>query len=66
MKAMEKDRARRDRAASRVATAVHLLPLAGLAIAEAAEALNLSAPTAKRDGGYARVWLVKMINDSRE
>lgn len=34
---------------------------AGLTIEEAAEVLDISAPTAKRDWTYARAWLFRKI-----
>ena len=45
----------------RKAELVKLRYFAGLSIEEAAEVLNISAPTAKRDWTYARAWLFRAI-----
>ena len=44
---------------SRKAELVKLRYFAGLSIAESAEILGISPPTAKRDWAYARAWLVR-------
>ena len=46
---------------ARKAELVKLRYFAGLSIDEAAEVLNISAPTAKRDWTYARAWLFHKI-----
>lgn len=46
---------------ARKAELVKLRYFAGLTIEEAAEVLNISAPTAKRDWTYARTWLYRKI-----
>ncbi len=46
---------------ARKAELVKLRYFAGLTIEEAAEVLNISAPTAKRDWTYARAWLYRKI-----
>ncbi len=46
----------------RKAELVKLRYFAGLTIDEAADILNISAPTAKRDWVYARAWLFRTIN----
>jgi RNA polymerase sigma factor (TIGR02999 family) len=50
---------------ARKAELVKLRYFVGLSIEEAAEVLNISAPTAKRDWTYARAWLFREINSSR-
>ncbi len=37
----------------------------GLSIEEAAEVLNISAPTAKRDWTYALTWLYRAVSQAR-
>lgn len=49
----------------RKAELVKLRYFAGFSIEEAAEALNISAPTAKRDWAYARAWLFREIGNNR-
>ena len=49
----------------RKAELVKLRYFAGLSIAEAAEVLGISAPTAKRDWTYARAWLFREIHAAR-
>lgn len=46
---------------NRKAELVKLRSVVGLKIDEAAEVLNISAPTAKRDWAYARAWLYSRI-----
>jgi RNA polymerase sigma factor (TIGR02999 family) len=48
----------------RKAELVKLRYFAGLTIEEAAEALGVSVPTAKRDWAYARAWLYQDIRDA--
>jgi RNA polymerase sigma factor (TIGR02999 family) len=50
----------------RKAELVKLRYFVGLTIAEAAEILKISAPTAKRDWAYSRAWLYKKIRSIRE
>ncbi len=50
---------------SRKAELVKLRYFVGLSIEEAAEVLNISAPTAKRDWTYAKVWLYRAMQESR-
>jgi DNA-directed RNA polymerase specialized sigma24 family protein len=45
---------------------VQLRFFAGLTLAEAAKALGLSEPTAKRCWSYARAWLYREITGSSE
>jgi DNA-directed RNA polymerase specialized sigma24 family protein len=45
---------------------VKLRFFAGLTLAEAAKALELSEPTAKRHWAYARAWLYREMNRNRE
>ena len=51
---------------TRKAELVKLRYFVGLTIDEAAEVLGISAPTAKRDWTYARAWLYRTIEASRE
>ena len=51
---------------ARKAELVKLRYFVGLKIDEAAEVLSISAPTAKRDWTYARAWLFKTIQASRQ
>jgi len=51
---------------ARKAELVKLRYFAGLSIDEAAEVLDVSAPTAKRDWTYARAWLFREISRNRE
>lgn len=51
---------------ARKAELVKLRYFVGLTIDEAAEVLDISAPTAKRDWAYARAWLYRTIEESRE
>jgi RNA polymerase sigma factor (TIGR02999 family) len=51
---------------ARKAELVKLRYFAGLTIEQAAEVLGISVPTAKRDWTYARAWLFKEINRSRQ
>ena len=51
---------------ARKAELVKLRYFVGLKIDEAAEVLEISAPTAKRDWAYARAWLFRKISSSRE
>ena len=44
---------------------VEMRYFAGLTIEEAADALGISAPTAKRDWAYARAWLHREIRATR-
>ncbi len=58
-----------DRLAARDAAKAELVKLrffAGLTMAQAAEVLGLSEPTAKRHWAYARAWLYREIRDSIE
>ena len=48
----------------RKAELVKLRYFAGMTIEEAAEALGISAPTAKRHWAYARAWLAQEISAS--
>jgi RNA polymerase sigma factor (TIGR02999 family) len=50
---------------ARKAEVVKLHFFAGLTLAEIAEALGVSEPTAKRDWTYARTWLFREIQDRR-
>ena len=50
----------------RKAELVKLRYFVGLTIEEAAEALGVSAPTAKRDWTYARTWLYRQISSGEE
>jgi RNA polymerase sigma factor (TIGR02999 family) len=50
---------------ARKADLVKLRSFAGLTIEEAADALGISAPTAKRDWAYARAWLHREIRATR-
>ena len=50
----------------RKAELVKLRYFVGLTIDEAAEILNISAPTAKRDWAYARTWLYQEIRSNGE
>jgi RNA polymerase sigma factor (TIGR02999 family) len=50
---------------ARKAEIVKLRYFAGLTLEQAADALGISAPTAKRDWTYARAWLFKEISQSR-
>ena len=50
---------------ARKAELVKLRYFAGMSIEQAAEALSISAPTAKRDWTYARAWLFKDIDPSK-
>ena len=50
----------------RKAELVKLRYFIGLSVAEAAEALGISQPTAKRDWAYARAWLFRAIQRQRQ
>ena len=50
---------------ARKAELVKLRYFAGLTLEQAAEALGISVPTAKRDWAYARAWLFKDISQRR-
>jgi len=50
---------------ARKAELVKLRYFVGLTIEETAEALGISAPTAKRDWAYARAWLHREIRATR-
>jgi RNA polymerase sigma factor (TIGR02999 family) len=50
---------------ARKAELVKLRYFAGLTLEEAADALGVSAPTAKRDWAYARAWLYQDISQQR-
>lgn len=50
---------------ARKAELVKLRYFVGLTIDEAAEVLDISAPTAKRDWTYARTWLYRAIEEGR-
>jgi len=50
---------------SRKAELVKLRYFVGLTFEQAAEVLNIAAPTAKRDWAYARAWLFKEITQGR-
>jgi RNA polymerase sigma factor (TIGR02999 family) len=50
---------------ARKAELVKLRYFTGMSVEEAAEALGISVPTAKRDWTYARAWLFKDIGPSR-
>lgn len=51
---------------ARKAELVKLRYFAGLTLEEAAEALGVSVPTAKRDWAFARAWLFNDIRESRK
>jgi RNA polymerase sigma factor (sigma-70 family) len=50
---------------ARKAELVKLRYFAGLTLAQAADALGISEPTAKRDWAYARAWLFNDISQQR-
>jgi len=50
---------------ARKAELVKLRYFVGLTVEQAAEVLDISVPTAKRDWAYARAWLFKEISQSR-
>ena len=49
----------------RKAEVVKLRYFIGMTIEETAEALGISAPTAKRDWAYAKAWLFRELKDDR-
>ncbi|MEM7232586.1 MAG: sigma-70 family RNA polymerase sigma factor [Planctomycetota bacterium] len=55
-----------DKHDTRKAELVKLRYFVGLTIDEAADVLEISTPTAKRDWAYARAWLYRTIEESRE